>query len=102
MSTQKHTCKPSDRAEEVKTTCLFAEKAKQGCMHIWELRPPDHVDHVPSSSAELQPRRPPDHVAMMIAVKNGATTTATIVVTTSRKARGPDNFIAIDQISIQR
>ena len=28
-STQKHTCKPSDRAEEVKMTCLFAEKANK-------------------------------------------------------------------------
>ena len=59
----------------------------------------DHVDHHLSGSAEL---RPPDHVAMMIAAKNGATTTVTIVVTTSQKARGSDNFITIDQISIQR
>ena len=87
----------------------------------------DHIDHVPSGPAELQPRRPhpelhrrapttrppdhvpsgsaelrpPDHVAMMIATKNGAMTTTTTVIT-GRKARGPDNFIAIDQISIQR
>ena len=61
----------------------------------------DHVDHVPSGSAELRPHRPPDHVAMKIAAKNGAMTTATIVMTTSRKARGPDNFIAADQISIK-
>jgi len=39
---------------------------------------------------------------MMIAAKNGATTTATIIVTTGRKVRGSNNFIAIDQISIQR
>ena len=54
----------------------------------------DRVDHVPSGSAELRPHRPPDHVAMMIAAKNGATTTATTVMTTCWKARGPDNFIA--------
>ena len=52
------------------------------------------TDHVPSGSAELRPHRPPDHVAMMIAAKNGATTTATTVMTTCWKARGPDNFIA--------
>ena len=45
----------------------------------------DHVDHVSSGSAELRPHRPPDHVAMMIAAKNGATTTATTVMTTGRK-----------------
>jgi hypothetical protein len=38
---------------------------------------------------------------MMIATKNGAMTTATTVMTTGRKARGPDNFIATDQISIK-
>jgi len=38
---------------------------------------------------------------MMIAMKNDAMTTAA-TVTTGRKAQGPDNFIAIDQISIQR
>jgi len=37
---------------------------------------------------------------MMIATKNGAMTTAT-TITTGRKARGPDNFIATDQISIK-
>jgi len=36
---------------------------------------------------------------MMIAAKNGATTTATIVLTTGQKARGPDNFIANDTSS---
>ena len=61
----------------------------------------DHVDHVPSGSTELRPPRPPDHVAMMIAAKNGATTIATTVMTTGRKARGSDNFIATDQISIK-
>ena len=55
----------------------------------------DHVDHVPSGSTELRPPRPPDHVAMMIATKNDAMTTAT-TITTGQKARGPDNFIAID------
>ena len=55
----------------------------------------DHVDHVLSGSTELRPPRPPDHVAMMIATKNGTMTTAT-TVTTGRKARGPDNFITID------
>ena len=59
----------------------------------------DYVDHVPSTSAELRPPRPLDHVAMMIAAKNGATTTATIVLTTGQKARGPDNFIANDTSS---
>ena len=43
----------------------------------------DH--HIQSSSAEL---RPPNHVAIMIAAKNGATTIATTVMTTGRKARG--------------
>ena len=62
----------------------------------------DHVDHVPSGSAELRPHQSPDHVAMMIAAKNGATTTATTIMTTGRKARGPDDFITVDQISIQR
>ena len=63
----------------------------------------DHADHdhVLSSSAELRPHRPPDHVAMMIAAKNGATTSATTVMATGRKARGPDNFIATNQMSIQ-
>jgi len=37
---------------------------------------------------------------MMIAMKNGAMTTVT-TVTIGQKARGPDNFIAIDQISIK-
>ena len=55
----------------------------------------DHVDHVLSGSAELRPHQSPDHVAIMIAAKIGATTTAIIIVTTSRKARGPDNFIAV-------
>jgi hypothetical protein len=34
---------------------------------------------------------------MMIAAKNGATTTATTVVMTGQKARGPDNFVAANQ-----
>jgi len=38
---------------------------------------------------------------MMIATKNSATTTVTTVMTIGRKARGPDNFIATDQISIK-
>jgi hypothetical protein len=66
-----------------------------------ELRPPDHVDHVLSGSAELRPHQAPDHIAMMIAVKNGATTIATTVMVTDRKARGSDNFITADQISIK-
>ena len=71
-------------------------------LHGHTFRPrPGIVDHVPSGSAELRPPRPLDHVAMMIATKNGAMTTAT-TVTTGRKVRGSDNFIAIDQISIQR
>jgi hypothetical protein len=36
----------------------------------------------------------------MITVKNGATTTATNIILTSRKARGLGNFIATDQISV--
>jgi len=36
---------------------------------------------------------------MKIAAKNGATTTATIIVATSQKARGLDNFIANDTSS---
>jgi len=61
----------------------------------------DH-DHVPSSSAELRPHWPPYHVAMMIAAKNGAMTIATTVMATGRKAQGPDNFNATNQMSIQR
>jgi hypothetical protein len=38
----------------------------------------------------------------MIAAKNGATITATTVMTTGRKARELDDFITADQISIQR
>jgi hypothetical protein len=37
---------------------------------------------------------------MMIATKDGTTTTATTVMTIDRKARGPNNFIAADHISI--
>ena len=48
----------------------------------------DHIDHQTTSQ-------------IMIAAKNGATTTAT-TVRTGRKARGPDDFITADQISIQR
>ena len=59
----------------------------------------DHVDHVLSGSTKLRPHRPPDHVAMMIVAKNGATTIATTVMTTGRKARGLDNFIANDTSS---
>jgi len=59
----------------------------------------DHVDHVSSGSTELRPPRPQDYVAMMIAVKNGATTIVTTVMTTGQKARGPDNFIANDTSS---
>ena len=59
----------------------------------------DYVDHVSSGSTELRPPRPQDYVAMMIAAKNGATTIATTVMTTGRKARGPDNFIANDTSS---
>ena len=36
------------------------------------------------------------HVAMMIAVKNGDMTTATAAMMTSRKARGPGNFVDAD------
>jgi hypothetical protein len=36
-------------------------------------------------------------VRIMIAVKNSTTTIATIVMTTSRKAQGTDNFVAADQ-----
>jgi len=60
----------------------------------------DNVDHIPSCSTEL---RPPDHQTtsqIMIAAKNGATTTAT-TVRTGRKARRPDDFITADQISIK-
>jgi len=32
----------------------------------------------------------------LLAAKNGATTTATTIMTTSQKARGPDNFVATD------
>jgi hypothetical protein len=37
-----------------------------------------------------------------LAVKNGATTTATTIIVIGQKARGPDNFIATDQFSVQR
>ena len=61
----------------------------------------DHVNHVSSGPAELRPHRPPDHVAMMITAKNGATTIATTVMATGRKARGPDNFIATGQMGMR-
>jgi hypothetical protein len=38
----------------------------------------------------------------MIAAKNGATTTVTTVMTTGQKARGLDDFITANRISIQR
>jgi hypothetical protein len=37
---------------------------------------------------------------MMVATKDDATITAITVMTTGQKARGPDNFIAADQISV--
>jgi hypothetical protein len=37
-----------------------------------------------------------------IAVKNDATTTATIIIMTGQKAQGPDNFIATHQFYVQR
>ena len=37
-------------------------------------------------------------IAMMIAMKNGAVTTATAAMMTVRKARAPGNFINADQI----
>ena len=42
----------------------------------------DHVNHVLSGSVELRPHRSPDHVAMMIAAKNGAMTIASTVMMT--------------------
>ena len=36
---------------------------------------------------------------MMIAAKNGAVTTATAAMTTVWKARGPSNFVYVDQIT---
>ena len=38
-------------------------------------------------------------VAMMIAAKNGAVTTATAAMMTVRKARGPDNFVNANQMT---
>jgi len=83
------------RRASTTTTSITSRAAPPISGHV------DH-DHVPSSSAELRPHRPPDHVAMMIAAKNGATTIVTTVMATGRKARGPDNFIATNQMSIQR
>jgi hypothetical protein len=37
---------------------------------------------------------------MMITSKDGIMTTATTIMMTGRKARGPDNFIAADHISV--
>jgi hypothetical protein len=36
----------------------------------------------------------------MITTKDGVMTTATTVMTTGRKARGPDNFVVADQIPV--
>jgi len=88
------TSKPSG-SRRPRTTSTTSRAAPPSSDHVDR----DHVDHVPSSSAELRPPRPQDYVAMMIAAKNGATTIATTVMTTGRKARGPDNFIANDTSS---
>jgi hypothetical protein len=37
---------------------------------------------------------------MMIAVKDDAMTTMTTIMMTGQKARGPDNFVVADQISV--
>ena len=96
------------------SSCMMPYKLTEACKEdLGLLRPrpsemrssiptTDHVNHISSGFAELRPHRSPNHIAMMIAAKNGATTIATTVVTISQKARGSDNFIAIDQISIQR
>ena len=85
----------SSHKQAIRITSTTSRAASSSSDHVDR----DHVDHVPSSSAELRPPRPQDYVAMMIAAKNGATTITTTVMTTGRKARGPDNFIANDTSS---
>ena len=56
-------------------------------LHGHTFRPrPGFVDHGPRRPRpeRLRPHRPPDHVAIMIAAKNGATTTATTVTSVEK------------------
>ena len=87
-------------AMQATETCLYTCIGKEGTstyeadrLHVRGPASPssDHVNH--------GPRRPPDHVAIMIAAKNGATTITTAVMVIGRKARGLDNFIANDTSS---
>ena len=81
----------SEPTEPSSELCRIMNKSRHLLIH--------DVDHILSGSTELRP--PPDHVAMMIAAKNGATTIATTVMATGRKARGPDNFIATGQMGMR-
>ena len=65
----------------------------------------DYDSNMRSSPSEL-PSEPPElltpttcRVAMMIAAKNGAVTTATAAIMTVRKARAPGNFVNANQIT---
>jgi hypothetical protein len=77
--------------------------------HPKELRP--RSSELPTKTSELssklfeQPGKPLSLLRSLvasIATKNGATTTATTIIMTGQKARGPGNFIATDQIFVQR
>jgi hypothetical protein len=73
----------------------------------FELRP--HPSKLPTKTSELssklfeQPGEPLSllrPLVALIAAKNGATTTATTIIMTGRKARGPGNFIVTNQFSV--
>ena len=52
-----------------------------------------------ASSESPEPSTEPCRIAMMIATKNSAVTTATVAMTTVRKARAPGNFVNANQIT---
>jgi hypothetical protein len=77
--------------------------------HLSELRP--RPSKLVTKTSELSSKlfeQPGELLSLLrplvasIAAKNGATTTATTIIMTGRKAQRPGNFIAIDQFSIQR
>jgi hypothetical protein len=74
-----------------------------------ELRP--RLSEHPTKTSELSSKlfeQPGELLGLLrplvasLAAKNGATTTTTTIIMTGQKARGPDNFIATDQFSVQR
>ena len=82
--------------------CLFKDDSMYlfDCIKLPE--PQSEPLNEPFESLSELPRLPTPttcHVAMMIAAKNGAVSTATTVMTTVRKARAPGNFVNADQIT---